>query len=362
MMSHANKAGVVLSYVVPVHNSENTIVKCVESLLSSSDVPYEILLVENGSIDFSADLCRKLCRQYQTVSFLSMSTANVCKARNWGIEHSQGEYIAFVDADDWVVPSFAKTLVSAACETGADIVRCGYNRVLSTHAILREKRSAYSSPRMETPPSQSLYETLGRFFNPTLHNFTPTGVWGGIFRRRLLTQLPLEVRENELRRQEDMLVCSHAFVNAKKILFIPECLYMYRYGGVTSTSYRVIDDLKRFFQLMDKTHGLNRSQDYPLLEREFSQYVIETVHDAYFALSAEGNQGIKKFYGEAIVDSFILKSASITASTGEGRLAETAHAILDGDVDALISLFKHRLRLRRMRSNMIRLVARSGLL
>lgn len=359
-VNHACNKNIALSYVVPVHNAKSTIVKCVESCINPPEVPCEILLVENGSTDSSPDVCRRLSQKHPTVSFVSLDTADVCKARNWGIEHSRGKYIAFVDADDWVDPSFAKTVVSAANDTGADIVRCGYNRVLSPRAILRDKRNAYPVRRIEMPSSQGLYETLGRFFNPTLHGFTPSGMCGGIFLRELLTELPLEVRESGLRRQEDMLVCSHAFVHARKILFIPDHLYMYRYGGVTSTSYRVINDLKRFLSLMEQTHNLKHEKDYPLLEQEFSQYVIETVHDAYFALSAEGDQGIRKFYEEAVEDAFVLRSANITASTG-GKLAQTACAILTRDVDALISLLKRGLRLRRMRSNMIRLAARSGL-
>ena len=351
----------LLSFIVPVHDAAGTIRKCVESLAEHQDIPCEVILVENGSKDDSFEICHELTERYQTVTALSIPKADVNQARNAGFEASQGTFVAFVDADDWVHPSFSKTLVSEAEKSGADVVRCGYSRVLSSHALLRDDRRAYQECRVENPQTQSRYETLSRFLNPTAHGFTPSGLWGGIFRRELFGSIPLEIRENGLRRKEDMLVCSHAFALARKILFIPNCLYMYRYGGVTSTSFRVIGDLRRYYELMIQTHELSLSSDFPLMWREVCLYVVETVHDAYFALSVEGDQGIWTFYQNALADSFVQEAAA-EAVRSEGELAETAQLILYGDVNELVSFLHNRLRLRRIKSNLVRIAARTGLL
>ena len=237
-----------LSFVVPVHNAQRTIKQCVNSLIKQTVTDIEIVLVENGSTDCSLDVCKQLVQADSRISLYTLIVSDVNKARNYGFEHSRGDYIAFCDSDDWVTADFSYQLLIAAKRFGSDIVRCGYSRVLSSRAVVKDNRS-YVAQTTTIHHDGDVYDILAKFFNPSLHHFTPTGLWGGIYKRSVLQSIPLNIRENNLRRQEDMLVTSHAFYEANIVTYIPNPLYCYRYGGITSTPYRVLDDLQKYYEL-----------------------------------------------------------------------------------------------------------------
>lgn len=92
----------LFSIIVPVYNVENYLVQCVESLLDQSYKNYEILLVDDGSTDKSGVLCDKYAEQSERIKVLHKSNGGLSDARNYGVVHSSGEYIVFVDSDDYV--------------------------------------------------------------------------------------------------------------------------------------------------------------------------------------------------------------------------------------------------------------------
>ena len=89
-----------LSIIIPVHNSEKYLDECLESVLSEINTDDEIILVENGSIDHSWELCQKYAVKFSTVKAVQLETAGVSKARNYGISLAKGEWITFLDSDD----------------------------------------------------------------------------------------------------------------------------------------------------------------------------------------------------------------------------------------------------------------------
>ena len=104
------------SIIIPVYNAENTIRRCVDSLLDQNYADSEIILVNDGSQDGSEVICREYERSCETVRCISQQNGGVSSARNAGIDCAHGEYIMFVDSDDYVLPGFY-SIVDKAIET-----------------------------------------------------------------------------------------------------------------------------------------------------------------------------------------------------------------------------------------------------
>lgn len=114
-----------VSIIVPVYNSERWLPRCIESLLDQG-LPqdgYEIILVNDGSTDGSLAICEKYKKEYKNVVVASQSNQGVGMARNHGLEIANGEYVCFVDSDDYIVKNGLSYIFSHYDLTGFDLLR-----------------------------------------------------------------------------------------------------------------------------------------------------------------------------------------------------------------------------------------------
>lgn len=116
---------VALSVIVPVYNAEQTLNRCVDSLLRQglAEADYEIWLIDDGSTDHSPELCDELSKEHVQIKVLHQANSGVSAARNNGIEHAQGEWIAFIDADDYLLDNgYATVFAPYVNRTDADLI------------------------------------------------------------------------------------------------------------------------------------------------------------------------------------------------------------------------------------------------
>lgn len=112
----------LITVVVPVYNAEKTINRCVDSILNQSCSNLELLLIDDGSTDGSGELCRKYARKDKRVRYFYQENRGVSAARNQGIDLAQGEYVSFVDSDDWLELNALEALFEAVNKYDADCV------------------------------------------------------------------------------------------------------------------------------------------------------------------------------------------------------------------------------------------------
>ena len=117
---------VFLSVVVPVYNAENTIVRCVESLLASKCEDLEIILVDDGSTDNSGKILDEYAHEHDNVYAFHTMNRGLSSARNRGIEQARGCYITFVDSDDYVTPKIYQSCEKVLKETQVDMLSFGF--------------------------------------------------------------------------------------------------------------------------------------------------------------------------------------------------------------------------------------------
>ena len=118
----------LVSIVVPIYNVENYLRQCLDSIMGQTYQNFECLLINDGSPDHSADICREYVSKDSRFKYFEKKNGGVSSARNLGIEHSKGDYITFIDADDWVDSDYLEVLYTTLLEEGADITVSTYKQ------------------------------------------------------------------------------------------------------------------------------------------------------------------------------------------------------------------------------------------
>lgn len=113
-----------VSVIVPVYNIEKYLMECLESIAAQTLKEIQVLLIDDGSKDTSAQICKDFIRSHPNFEYYYKENGGTASARNVGLQHAAGEYIGFVDSDDWIEPDMFATIYQAAKEADADIVYC----------------------------------------------------------------------------------------------------------------------------------------------------------------------------------------------------------------------------------------------
>lgn len=117
----------MISVIVPVYGVEKYLSKCIESLVKQTFKDIEVILVDDGSPDSCGKICDMYAEKYEQLVIIHQVNQGVSVARNAGLKIAKGEYIGFVDPDDWVAPEMYESMYGAMKETGTDLVICGYD-------------------------------------------------------------------------------------------------------------------------------------------------------------------------------------------------------------------------------------------
>lgn len=210
------------SIIVPVYNVQSDLPRCMESLLAQTRQNVEIILVDDGSTDKSGELCRRYAQEHPQVQMVSKANGGLSSARNAGLEIASGEYVCFVDPDDYVDPELVKKACAALEKGGYDM--CVY-RTRHTYGDVVEMipnlpyETAYT---WETQEAQLKF-LAGVFFSYKI----AWGVCGRMFRRAHIEAAGLRfVSEREVF-AEDLLFTYSYLLGAKSVVCIPDCLYHY---------------------------------------------------------------------------------------------------------------------------------------
>ena len=119
-----------VSIIVPVYNAETTLRHCVDSILSQEFTDFELLLVDDGSQDSSGSICEEYAGRDARVRVIHQENSGVSAARNNALDRARGEYLQFLDSDDWITPDATRLLVRTAREHQCDLVIADFYRVI----------------------------------------------------------------------------------------------------------------------------------------------------------------------------------------------------------------------------------------
>ncbi len=127
------------SVIIPVYNAEKTLRRCVDSLLSQKREDVEIILINDGSTDNGREICEQYEKEYQQVIFVDKENGGVSTARNAGLDVASGEYITFVDSDDWVTDDYFLSIDDVLSEYNYDFIRFSFCTARNINAGISAK-------------------------------------------------------------------------------------------------------------------------------------------------------------------------------------------------------------------------------
>ena len=116
----------LISIIIPAFQVEGYLRQCIESVLQQTYQSLEIILVDDGSLDNCGIICEEYARKDKRVHCYHKANEGISSARNYGLERAHGEWIGFVDADDWVESEMFERMLAAAHRSAAEVAVCGY--------------------------------------------------------------------------------------------------------------------------------------------------------------------------------------------------------------------------------------------
>ena len=249
----------MISVIVPIYNVKPYLMQCIESICNQTYRDLEIVLVDDGSSDGSSLICDQYQRIDDRIVVLHKENEGLVNARKSGLQISRGEYIAYVDGDDWIEPEMFEKLYGAMTENNADIVLCGH--YIDTG---NKSKEAYSDVPGGYYGKEQLIDRIypemivGReFFDWKIY----PALWDKLFRREHIVQYQMKV-DGRLRMGEDAACTYPALLNADSIYILHECLYHYR-QTTTSMVKDIQDYTKERMQFWLLYHSVNKSfQEY----------------------------------------------------------------------------------------------------
>ncbi|HDE2922046.1 TPA: glycosyltransferase family 2 protein [Klebsiella pneumoniae] len=244
-----------ISIIIPVYNVEKYIEECITSLLSQSYHNYEIIIVNDDTQDASIDKIRYLIDCNSNIKLVEKENGGLSSARNFGLKYATGEFITFVDSDDFIDKDFLKLMISAIGD--ADICSCGYKEVNEEGQFIRQRNNVFFATD----------DLFGKAIECI--NIIPNA-WGKVYRKELF---------NDIKYPEGMLSEDYAVLYqlsyGKKIVFQDNALYNYRIrsGSIMRDFNNNIIDHK-FIILNEIYNFLNKNKIYHKYKNNYSNAYI----------------------------------------------------------------------------------------
>lgn len=271
-----------VSIIVPIYNGEKYIKQCIDSLINQSLKEIEIILINDGSTDNTKNIIENYSEKDKRIIVINKENSGPGSSRNIGINKASGEYIGFVDSDDYVEKTMYKDLYNLVKNQDIDICMCNYKDVyikdnkeyVVNHRLNTKKVYKEIDIKKEIVSKFSLNENIGLY-----------SLCNKIYRRDFLKENKLIIPE-EREHGEDWLFNINAFTKAKLCKFIDTDLYNYVHINDNSlmNKYReeqfnlCLDGRRNMFKLIPEEF-INKKELDERFIYEFSSYIINTFNN-----------------------------------------------------------------------------------
>lgn len=248
-----------VSLIIPVYNVENYIDKCLKSVEQQTCKELEVIIINDGSTDESYEIVRKYVERNKNFQCYSIENRGLGGARNYGLEKASGEYVCFLDSDDYIAPECIETMFNKAKQNKSDIVVCNSCDVIEDGTIISYYKNKYKK------------EVTNVYEEPTIL-FNRVSAWGKLYKKALFNELVFVSREW----YEDMRMTPKLFLKAKSITYIDNTLFYYvqRNGSIMNNSkveknieiIEAFDDLISYFHKQGVYEQFKEVLEYLIIE------------------------------------------------------------------------------------------------
>lgn len=214
-MSQNNRIDV--SVIVPIYNVETYLERCLSSLKCQTLKSFQILMIDDGSDDGSADIAKSFAEADSRFEYFCIPRGGVANARNVGLEHTQGEYIAFVDSDDYVSQVYLEHLYKAAVDNNCEISTCNYALVYDDHS---GKTKPVKIRKLKSGVYSGEYYTQHAIRDWDVRSY----LWNKLWHRSLFFDSDITFPKMYF---EDIATVSRLTFNSNRVAVVDEVLYYY---------------------------------------------------------------------------------------------------------------------------------------
>lgn len=256
------------SIIVPVYNAEVTIERCINSLIKSNREDVEIIIVNDGATDNSKQICLSYAEAHPQILYMEKEQGGVSSARNYGLSVVKGEYILFVDSDDYVCDTYFDELDSHL-HTDCDFMMFGmviYDGIKGKKYLLKE---------CYTRDTKSTMNLMSKALTTQLLNST----WNKVFRADIVNKYNLRF-DDSLEIGEDKVFVLQYIMHISNALFIKRPLYVFSVENENSLSRKVRDDLCE--QVMREHDLLKKIVESSNLSHRIKEQLLGAVSYSYY--------------------------------------------------------------------------------
>lgn len=269
-----------VSVIIPVYNVETYLPQCLDSVLAQTYSELEILLVDDGSTDLSGKICDEYRNRDSRICVFHQKNQGAANAKNTGLDYFTGEYVTFLDSDDYVEKDWIETLINVAENLNAKVVECNFKKEFVEYS---EEETGCTEP-------YKIY-TSEKYMEQYLEHWTCSLFWNKLFEATLVKDIRFR---KERRCIDDEFFTYKLLTKATKIVQINRVLYHYRQrksSAVTSdkNKYQIADDALEV--LLERYYWVGNS--YPNLRVKYLQHDVDIMF--YFAKFNFKEDTTKKF-------------------------------------------------------------------
>lgn len=273
----------MVSIIVPVYKVEPYLSRCIESIIKQTFCDFELILVDDGSPDNCGAICDEYAEKDARIKVIHKSNGGVSSARNVGLDVAKGEYIAFVDSDDWIHPQMLEILSQALVQANAGFCACKVKIVYdeSDSKFIEDIHSIFA------PEVCNCADVLKDYF-PKFSEKLTTFVYNKLYRRECFDNIRFDC---QMGIYEDEMVALELIENAKKVAFVDHELYYYyqsenslirsKYNLKRLNTFSSLQHLIDFMAQHDWNYQVDELERRWMMAFLDNYYIIEQYHPEF---------------------------------------------------------------------------------
>ncbi|PXV91460.1 glycosyl transferase family 2 [Lachnotalea glycerini] len=286
----------LISVIVPIYNVEKYIHRCLDSILRQTYKNLEIILIDDGSTDQSANICEEYKKKDERIQCIHKINGGLSEARNVGMRHATGIYMTFIDGDDYIALDYVEYLFSLLSKYAADIAVCNYQKVLENQNIIDQEREKVIILLGDEGLENLLYQ-----------KYYTMSAWAKLYKREMINSIEFPVGKVH----EDVGTVYQFLSNSKKTVFGSKKKYGYvqREKSIINSEFKLnkMDYIEFTKQILQFVESEKKTLYRAAVSRHFSacfQIIIQIPKDKkqFYEAYKELIQEVDRYKGVVIWD------------------------------------------------------------
>ena len=270
-----------ISIIVPIYNVEKYLPRCIESILAQTFTNFELILVNDGSEDDSGEVCDRYAKEDKRIKVIHKKNGGVSSARNAGLKNSIGNYIGFVDPDDYIKKDMFNILYNLCKKNNADISICKNSREINGKVL--EGKTDMSIKEL------SNNEAMKELFKAELYRFA---LWNKLFRYKCFEGVLFP----EGRIHEDLSITYKLIASAQKVMFINYEGYIYVKRDLSILTQKYNENRLQSFKAWNEIIEFMKQKYENILDYAITCYIYWSIDNIYYILNQVDDEKARKKY------------------------------------------------------------------